>query len=277
MGDLSDLAGGLVLEDLPGDLILCCLEFGDTKMAVTFAATSQAMRRLVTTREGNLLWESLISRRWTGYSTMPRELRPKCFKDEYQSRISSPRVGDCVEVLWQGKFYSHTLGEHGTRGFEGKAWWKASIVGREPEAGTNNFYYRAHFPGWEAKWDEWITRSQIRWPKPLDHNSEYEVDIGDHVEILLESTRVPSVWMEGEVKKVTIDIDGIELYLVTGMKQPKNIWVRRDRLRLLAKRPQEQKACVPCFPSIFSGTCGLHNGYRHPEEQNVEGRQCALM
>eukprot|EP00954_Amorphochlora_amoebiformis_P020736 1341464-Amorphochlora_amoeboformis.AAC.1 len=84
--------------------------------------------------------------------------------------------------------------------------------------------------GWEAKWDEWITRSQIRWPKPLDHNSELEIDVGDHVEVLLESTRVPSVWMEGDVKKVTIDIDGVELFLVTGMKRPRHIWVRRDNL-----------------------------------------------
>eukprot|EP00472_Partenskyella_glossopodia_P009221 CAMPEP_0197542296 /NCGR_PEP_ID=MMETSP1318-20131121/67560_1 /TAXON_ID=552666 /ORGANISM="Partenskyella glossopodia, Strain RCC365" /LENGTH=203 /DNA_ID=CAMNT_0043101551 /DNA_START=86 /DNA_END=694 /DNA_ORIENTATION=+ len=203
-------------------------------MAVACTQLSSAMKKLITTPEGNLLWEALISRRFTGYSMMPRALRPKCFRDEYVTRVSHPRVGDCVEVLWQGKFYSHTLGEHGTMGFEGKAWWQASIVARELDVNSEStpnhsdspaggqYYYRAHFPGWEAKWDEWITRGQIRWPKPLDYTSE--IDIGDHVEVLLESTRVPSVWMEGEVKKVTIDIDGIELFLVTGMKRPRHIW-----------------------------------------------------
>eukprot|EP00471_Norrisiella_sphaerica_P011217 CAMPEP_0184505016 /NCGR_PEP_ID=MMETSP0113_2-20130426/52748_1 /TAXON_ID=91329 /ORGANISM="Norrisiella sphaerica, Strain BC52" /LENGTH=234 /DNA_ID=CAMNT_0026894683 /DNA_START=65 /DNA_END=766 /DNA_ORIENTATION=- len=228
---------GLVLLDIPGDLILYCLEFGDVRMAVTVAQAGTFLRKLISTKEGNLLWEALISRRFTGYSMMPKNLRPKCFRDEFVSRISSPRVGDVVEVLWQGKFYSHTLGEHGTMGFEGKAWWKASIVAREadnsPEVniaapaspnGQPQYFYRAHFPGWESKWDEWIARTQIRWPKPLDHNSHLEMDIGDHVEVLLESTRVPSVWMEGEVKKVTIDIDGVELYLITGMKRPRHIW-----------------------------------------------------
>mmetsp|Transcript_33638 Transcript_33638/g.54149 ORF Transcript_33638/g.54149 Transcript_33638/m.54149 type:complete len:167 (+) Transcript_33638:508-1008(+) len=165
-------------------------------------------------------------------------------------------------------------------GFEGKAWWQASIVAREPEAGGdgNTYYYRSHFPGWEAKWDEWITRSQIRWPKPLDHNSELEIDVGDHVEVLLESTRVPSVWMEGDVKKVTIDIDGVELFLVTGMKRPRHIWVRRDNLRLLSKRYVDHKACVPCFPRLFSGGCAFRSATQHHQQpQQADDRPCAMM
>ena len=156
------------------------------------------------------------------------------------------------------------------------------------------FVFSAHFPGWEAKWDEWITRGQIRWPKPLDYTSE--IDIGDHVEVLLESTRVPSVWMEGEVKKVTIDIDGnlnyirphnptrhththtltgIELFLVTGMKRPRHIWVRRENLRLNSKRTNSHKECVPCFPSLFSGPCSSlrpqRNRHRLPTNLPVGG------
>jgi len=213
---------------------------------------------------------------------LPRHLRPKCFRDEFFSRVSSPRVGDCVEVLWQGKFYSHTLGEHGTMGFEGKAWWQASVVAREPESGENGqqsdnqFYYRAHFPGWESKWDEWITRGQIRWPKPMDYQAELEIDVGDHVEVLLESTRVPSVWMEGDVKKVTIDIDGVELFLVGGMKRPRHIWVRRDSIRLLYKRNREHKECVPCFPLLFPGSCS-NSSHANIDNDQPTASRCSLM
>mmetsp|Transcript_5788 Transcript_5788/g.7025 ORF Transcript_5788/g.7025 Transcript_5788/m.7025 type:complete len:304 (+) Transcript_5788:127-1038(+) len=291
----------LQLLDLPGDLVLFCLEFGDVRMAIAFAQVSGKMKNLVQTKEGNLLWEALLARRFTGYSMLNKSLRPSCFRDEYMSRVSSPRVGDCVEVLWQGKFYSHSLGEHGTMGFEGKAWWQASIVAREPDSSSQvdsaiipnspngrQFYYKAHFPGWEAKWDEWIARTQIRWPKPLDHNSHIEIDVGDHVEVMLESVRVPSVWMEGDVKKVTIDIDGVELFLVTGMKRPRHIWVRRDNLRLLYKKVRDHKeACVPCFPSLFASACSTFSGNARStppiQRANIEaapaggGRGCATM
>eukprot|EP00954_Amorphochlora_amoebiformis_P020737 1341464-Amorphochlora_amoeboformis.AAC.2 len=48
---MGDLRSGKILTDLPGDLILACLEFGDTKMAVKMAATSRAMKKLITTKE----------------------------------------------------------------------------------------------------------------------------------------------------------------------------------------------------------------------------------
>lgn len=208
-----------LLLSLPGDLILACLEFGDVKLAINFAQTCSTMKKLIMTKESNLLWEELISRRFAGYCMLPKHLRPKCFRDEYIHRVSTPRVGDTVEVLWQGKFYSHAIGEHGAMGFEGKAWWQATVVAREPvtpnegrppsgdegEHTGDQQYYRAHFLGWEAKWDEWIGRAHMRWPKPLDHNSEHEIDVGDHVEIHLESTRVPSVWMEGKVIRMLFD------------------------------------------------------------------------
>eukprot|EP00467_Chlorarachnion_reptans_P025362 CAMPEP_0114514748 /NCGR_PEP_ID=MMETSP0109-20121206/16329_1 /TAXON_ID=29199 /ORGANISM="Chlorarachnion reptans, Strain CCCM449" /LENGTH=295 /DNA_ID=CAMNT_0001694829 /DNA_START=180 /DNA_END=1067 /DNA_ORIENTATION=+ len=258
----------LKLEDIPGDLVLYCLEFVDVETAVAHAQTCSAFNQLISTRDGNLLWESLLSRRFTGYSMLPRELRPKCFRDEYVTRISAPRIGDCVEVLWEGKFHSHTLGEHGTMRFEGRAWWQACIVGVEMDSESKNLddtegkanepqqYYRAHFMGWEAKWDEWVTRSQIRWPKPLNYNREVEIDIGDKVEVLLEGTQVPSVWMEGEVQKVTIDIDGIELFLVTGMKRPRHLWVRKCNLRL-SRKQRPHKEGVPCWPSLFSMACRM--------------------
>lgn len=211
---------------------------------------------------------------------MPRELRPLNFHNEYMSRIRNPHVGDQVEVLWTGKFYSHALREHGTMGFEGQAWWKADIVSRQGNS-ANPMYFRAHFPGWEARWDEWVTRDMIRWPRPHDDNDtktgldrktrqrSYSAPAcstirpKDHVEVLLESARVPDVWIEGDVKKVTLDVDGTELYLVTGMKRPRQIWVRRQSIRRLNKRgshPEGFAQCVPCFP--MPGLGGGANGTR---------------
>jgi len=108
------------------------------------------------------------------------------------------------------------------------------------------------------------------------------------VEVMLESVRVPSVWMEGDVKKVTIDIDGVELFLVTGMKRPRHIWVRRDNLRLLYKKVRDHKeACVPCFPSLFASACSTFSGNARStppiQRANIEaapaggGRGCATM
>jgi len=41
----------LQLLDLPGDLVLFCLEFGDVRMAIAFAQVSGKMKNLVQTKE----------------------------------------------------------------------------------------------------------------------------------------------------------------------------------------------------------------------------------
>lgn len=61
-----------------------------------------------------------------------------------------------------------------------------------------------HYPGWEARWDEWVTRDRLRW------GNERRADVlkgiapseGDSVEMWCEGVHVPGAWLEADVHAV---------------------------------------------------------------------------
>lgn len=117
-------------------------------------------------------------------------------KESYRQRLRDPSAGDKVEVAWQGRFHLE-----GLEVYRGLAWWAAEVVekkddlynafeeqdlcsltGLRPRSGSwgrrrlslddssvsdandRHGRYKVHYLNWDAKWDEWITREQLRWP-----------------------------------------------------------------------------------------------------------------
>mmetsp|Transcript_451 Transcript_451/g.591 ORF Transcript_451/g.591 Transcript_451/m.591 type:complete len:462 (-) Transcript_451:390-1775(-) len=82
------------------------------------------------------------------------------FKQAYINRLHHPMPGDGLEVAWHGKF---RLENQST--FYGLSWWEATIVETDVQDATNP-RYKVHYPGWNARWDEWVVPSRLRWPLP---------------------------------------------------------------------------------------------------------------
>jgi len=84
------------------------------------------------------------------------------FKDAYMQRVQYPQRGDKLEVAWHGKFH---MVQH--IWFYGLSWWEASIVDIvQEEEEEGRLRYKVHYPGWNDRWDEWVSPARLRWPAP---------------------------------------------------------------------------------------------------------------
>eukprot|EP00639_Heterosigma_akashiwo_P001168 CAMPEP_0194567142 /NCGR_PEP_ID=MMETSP0292-20121207/5727_1 /TAXON_ID=39354 /ORGANISM="Heterosigma akashiwo, Strain CCMP2393" /LENGTH=222 /DNA_ID=CAMNT_0039416835 /DNA_START=240 /DNA_END=904 /DNA_ORIENTATION=- len=123
-----------------------------------------------------LVWESLFEKRFV--TPEPEDNDPihsgDCrkvidFRQRYRRRLANPIPGDGLEVAWHGKF---RLENQST--FFGLSWWEATIVevseelSEDEEGILSGTYrrYKVHYPGWNARWDEWVPPGRLRWPLP---------------------------------------------------------------------------------------------------------------
>ncbi|KAG5188163.1 hypothetical protein JKP88DRAFT_178183 [Tribonema minus] len=116
-------------------------------------------------------------------------------KDLFARRLVRPQVGDRVEVAWRGKFRLESL-----EIYNGLAWWLAEIV----ECDADGQRYKVHYPGWEARWDEFVPRERLRWgnDRRAAQLRDERIAVGDMVEIWCGGTNVPGAWLEGRVSSI---------------------------------------------------------------------------
>ena len=61
--------------------------------------------------------------------------------------------------------------------------------------------YKIHYPGWDARWDEWVVRDRLRWSWQTAHDNS-AIKVNDSVEIWCSGNNVPGAWLEARVRKV---------------------------------------------------------------------------
>ncbi|CAM9205685.1 unnamed protein product [Choristocarpus tenellus] len=151
-------------------------------------------------------------------------------------RFDDPLVGDKMEVSWEGKFRLETMDV-----FMGRSWWGATVVQK-----VEGYRYRIHYPGWDSRWDEWVSRDRLRWP--VDRPSLTEDDTlrrRDVVEVWCTGAHVQGAWLQAGVGKVKGDRVCLTNVLVAS---PRTIWVPRGNCRKLVISKQKHGAGGKGFP-----------------------------
>ena len=100
--------------------------------------------------------------------------------------------------------------------------WVAVVVDKHSSQGK----YKIHYPGWDPRWDEWVPKNRLRWT--VDRNTVETIHVNDIVELWCCGAHVPGAWLESYVRKVRGDRFCVGKVMATG-----NLWVERDRLRLV--------------------------------------------
>jgi hypothetical protein len=136
----------------------------------------------------------------------------------FKKRFHDPEIGDHVEVSWNGKFRLESSDV-----YHGLAWWVGVVVDKHEVLKK----YKIHYPGWDARWDEWICRSRLRWT--VERNEIETIHVHDIVELWCCGSSVPGAWLQSYVRKVCPD----GKYCVGRVLASGNLWVDRDRLRLV--------------------------------------------
>ena len=147
------------------------------------------------------------------------------YKELFRKRHSDPEVGDRVEVAWEGKFRLEAA-----EVYQGRAWWVAQVV----EKSSARAKYKVHYPGWDSRWDEIVDRSRLRWA--VDKNITKRLKPRDLVEVWCLGSNVPGAWLEARIKKIKNGQYYMGKLLTSGSKM---LWVERERLRPVTKRPLE--------------------------------------
>ena len=123
-----------------------------------------------------------------------------------------------------------------------------------------------HYVHWDARWDEWVARDQLRWPVPEGRTGA--VASGDDVEVWCSGSAVPGASAPESLARdacaaapaltliprrwlraVVTAVEG-ELYCVGDVASSGRLWVRRDRVRLIQRKqdraPRAPKRLQPC-------------------------------
>lgn len=149
-----------------------------------------------------------------GIMPNPREDKMIDMRTAFKVRLDDPQIGDTIEVSWRGKFRLETEDV-----YQGLAWWVALVVDKHEKR------YKIRYPGWEARWDEWVPRQRLRWK--VTDNTIVKINVNDIVELWCCGANVPGAWLESKVKRVR---NG--RYCIGGLSSG-HLWVDRDRLRLV--------------------------------------------
>ncbi|CAN0082146.1 unnamed protein product, partial [Phaeothamnion confervicola] len=192
------------------------LAFLQLRELMSICSVSQNWRHMA---EANCLWREPYLERFKLHEP-PSALAQGLVKHHFQRRLQDPMPGDRVEVAWRGKFRLESL-----EIYNGLAWWLAEVVQKGP-----NGQYRVHYPGWEARWDEWVPRSRLRWgnDRKAKQLAGRRAGVGDTVEMWCGGVSVPGAWLEASVRRVKGDRLYLGEMLTTG-----HFWVDRPRVRLV--------------------------------------------
>lgn len=112
---------------------------------------------------------------------------------------SAHRVGEAVEVIWQGK------------------WYDASII--EARHGL----YKIHYTGWDTSWDEWVEPSRIRVEAPAFCG-------GEQVEVLHRGQWVPGSVLTANGPTVVVQIAGRTVKV--GASDLRRLWYEGDEVEV---------------------------------------------
>ena len=182
-------------QSLPSSIVLECLAFLDKESLLSAALACKEMSRLA---YSDVVWKPLYEARFgdlrapaaiVGVPLMPT------FLSLFRLRLISPMPGDKIEVLWNGKFRLEN-----DVVYQGCAWWVAEVVTFD----AGNDRYLVHYPGWEARWNEWVRRDRLRWAKPMlsDGDRRTTIKPKDRIEIWCGGNNVPGAWLEAKVSSV---------------------------------------------------------------------------
>ena len=115
--------------------------------------------------------------------------------------------------------------------YQGLAWWVAQIVDKH----SSQSKYKINYPGWESRWDEWVSRSRFRWL--VEQDIVESINPGDPVELWCCGVNVPGAWLEAKVDRLTPD-GHYELGRVSVSGQV--LKVPRQRLRLVSHKKRTE-------------------------------------
>lgn len=103
--------------------------------------------------------------------------------------------------------------------------------------------YKVHYLNWDSRWDEWVSRDQLRWP--VQEGKTCSIAPGDDVEVWCSGNTVPGAWLRAVVDRVED-----ELFCVGNVASSGHLWVSRDRVRLVhrsvdTEQPHVKRSRVP--------------------------------
>ena len=101
------------------------------------------------------------------------------------------------------------------------------------KSGTARRRYKVHYLNWDARWDEWVSRDQLRWP--VQEGKTCAIEPGDDVEVWCSGNTVPGAWLRAVVDQVDD-----ELFCVGNVASSGHLWVSRDRVRLVRRKATDE-------------------------------------
>ena len=244
----------------------------DVKNLAAMAAVSRAARRAASS---DAAWRPQYARRFGAADDASEHFDfGASLRESFRQRLGDPAPGDRVEIAWRGRFRLE-----GLEVYRGLAWWAAEVVEKRDAAaaaaaaGAHESLddrrarkYKVHYVHWDARWDEWVARDQLRWPVPEGRTGV--VASGDDVEVWCSGSAVPGASAPASLARhacatapaltviprrwlraVVTAVEG-ELYCVGDVASSGRLWVRRDRVRLIQRKqdraPRAPKRLQPC-------------------------------
>lgn len=184
-----------------------------------FANVPAVCKDLKTICYSDEVWSVFYAHRFLRHNPLTQPAINYDYMRLFKERFQDPQIGDRVEVSWNGKFRLESSDV-----YFGLAWWVGVVVDKH----SAHKKYKIHYPGWDARWDEWVPKSRLRWT--VERNDVETIQVNDIVELWCCGTSVPGAWLESYVRKVR---DG--KYCVGRVMTSGNLWVDRDRLRLVKR------------------------------------------
>ncbi|KAJ1454768.1 hypothetical protein M885DRAFT_521389 [Pelagophyceae sp. CCMP2097] len=237
------------------------------------AKMSCVSRGVMEIAESDAAWRAAYERRFSRDGAFKFDFGAS-LKESYRQRIRDPTVGDRIEVAWQGRFRLE-----GLEVYRGLAWWAAEVC--EKAAGelpalpaaapgasparprsasaaldaldVTQKRYKVHYLDWDARWDEWVSRDQLRWP--VLEGKHCVIEPGDDVEVWCSGNTVPGAWLRAVIDRVDASAStDDDLYCVCNVASSGRLWVKRDRgsLRSYWARPEKPRRSIP-EPEVDAG------------------------
>ena len=218
----------------------------------------------------DIVWKTYYARKFASNETAlslaalskPCHPHPKpgeSFRERFHARLLDPEIGDKVEVAWKGKFRLESVDV-----YQGLAWWVAEVVDKH----SSQFKYKIRYPGWESRWDEWVSRARFRWL--VDNDESSCIHEGDEVELWCCGANVPGAWLETRVVKIA---DG--QYCLKKVSTAGPMWVSRGRLRLSSRKPLPTTCDLLVDP--HQAALRAEPGTSDVDLQMANGRACSIM